>query len=104
MHVCVCVCVCVCVRVDACVRACFSTGVGFHKGVRAWACAHPLQEGVAGGLPQLAGQLSAVLEDVLGGDDPQMDGQQLVALHHLPRVGLTVVAEQLPVNTQWLLL
>lgn len=55
-----------------------------------------LQQWVARRLPQFACQLPAVLEDDLGGDDPQVNRQQLVALHHLPLVILTVVPQQLP--------
>lgn len=54
-----------------------------------------LEQRVPGGLPQSAGQLSAVLQDELGGDDPQVNGQQLVALHHLALVALAVVSQQL---------
>lgn len=55
-----------------------------------------LQQWIAGRFPQLACQLSAMLEDELSGDDPQVDSQQLVAFHHLTLVVLTVVAQQLP--------
>lgn len=54
-----------------------------------------LEERITCGLPQSAGQLSAVLQDDLGGDDPQVNGQQLVALHHLALVILAVVSQQL---------
>lgn len=54
-----------------------------------------LQQRITGRLPQSARQLSAVLQDDLGGDDSQVDGQQLVALHHLALVTLTVVSQQL---------
>lgn len=55
-----------------------------------------LQQWISRRLPQFARQLSAVLEDDLCGDDPQVNRQQLVALHHLTLVILTVVAQQLP--------
>ena len=58
-----------------------------------WVC---LQQRIARRLPQFARQLSAVLEDDLGGDDPQVNCQQLIALHHLALVTLTVVPQQLP--------
>lgn len=61
--------------------------------VSGWVC---LQQRVAWRLPQFARQLSAVLEDDLGGDDPQVYRQQLVALHHLTLVVLAVVPQQLP--------
>jgi len=81
--------------------ACVCTGFTAARGL-AQAHVHAsesLQQGVAGGLPQLAGQLSAVLQDELGGDDPQVHGEQLVALDHLPLVVLAVEAQQLPANT-----
>lgn len=37
-----------------------------------------------------------MLEDDLGGHDPQVNRQQLVALDHLALVALTVVPKQLP--------
>lgn len=55
-----------------------------------------LQQRIARRLPQLACQLSAVLEDDLSGDDPQVYCQQLIALHHLTLVILAVVPQQLP--------
>lgn len=62
-----------------------------------WVC---LQQRIARRLPQFARQLSAVLEDDLGGDDPQMNRQQLVALHRLTLVVLGVVSKQLPAETR----
>lgn len=60
-----------------------------------WGVWDRLQQRITGRLPQSARQLPAVLQDDLGGDDSQVDGQQLVALHHLALVTLTVVSQQL---------
>lgn len=77
----------------------------WHSGIllmRAESC-ESLQQRIAWRLPQFARQLPAVLQDDLGGDHPEVDGQQLVALHHLALAVLTVVPQQLPVGGHSLL-
>lgn len=69
--------------------------VAFPRKLGVVAVVGQLEERIACGLPQAARQLPAVLQDDLGGDDPQVNGQQLVALHHLALVILTVVSQQL---------
>lgn len=54
------------------------------------------EQGDAGGLPETPGQVAGLLDHELRGDDAQVHGQQLVALHHLCLVVLAVVAQQLP--------
>lgn len=63
--------------------------VSAHEAAPWW----PSQQRDAGRLPQLTGQLVAVLEDALAGDDAQVDGQQLIALDYLCLMVLSVVPQ-----------
>lgn len=54
------------------------------------------EQGDAGRLPEAPCQVAGLLHHQLGGDDAQVQGQQLVALHHLCLLVLAVVAQQLP--------
>lgn len=47
-------------------------------------------------LPEAPGQVAGLLDHELGGDDAQVHGQQLVALHYLCLVVLAVITQQLP--------
>lgn len=50
----------------------------------------------AGWLPEAPGQVVGLLDHQLRGDDAQVHGQQLVALHYLCLVVLAVITQQLP--------
>lgn len=54
------------------------------------------EQGDAGGLPEAPGQVAGLLDHELRGDDAQVHGQQLVALHHFCLVVLAVVTQQPP--------
>lgn len=54
------------------------------------------EQGDSGGLPETPGQVTGLLDHELGGDDAQVQSQQLIALHHLCLVVLAVITQQLP--------
>lgn len=56
------------------------------------------QERDTGGLPQLTGQLTAVLKNIFIGDYTQMHSQQFITLHHFILMSFAVIPQQFPMT------